>query len=63
MEKSLKNCLPFNSGDGKVLEECPTSCKDGREFKRYYAKNSYIINTKINEDNYYDIVTIINNFS
>ena len=36
-----EGCLPFSSGDGKVVDECPTSCKDGSQFKKYYSQNAY----------------------
>lgn len=52
-----EQCVPFSSGNG-TIEECPTTCKDGTEFKRYYAKNAYI-SYSANENNFYDLVTLI----
>lgn len=52
-----EECLPFSSGN-QSIEECPTSCKDGTDFKRYYAKNVYI-SKKPNDNNFYEIVTLI----
>ena len=52
-----EECLPFSSGN-ETIEECPTTCKNGSDFKRYYAKNAYISNPP-NEDNFYEIVTLI----
>ena len=51
-----EECLPYSSVKGEV-EECPTSCKDGSDIKkRYYAKNTYLVDSS---KNYYDIVTLI----
>lgn len=53
-----EECMPFSSLKGEI-EECPTSCKDGSDIKkRYYAKNSYIMNLDF-ITNYYDAVTLI----
>ena len=54
-----EECLPFSSVDGKTIEECPTTYKDGSEFKRYYAKNTFCVMKYPSEDNYYDIITLI----
>ena len=54
-----ESCMPYTSGDGKVSDDCPSRCKNGEEFKKYYAKNSYSTTIDYNKDNYYDIVTII----
>jgi C1A family cysteine protease len=54
-----EECFPFNSGDGKVKDECPTSCKDGSEFKRYYAQNAYFTQDYYSKDTFYDIVPLI----
>ena len=52
-----EECFPYNSGNEKI-EDCPSSCKDGSEFKKYYAKNAYQI-PETNENNYYENVEII----
>ena len=54
-----EECLPFNSGDGKVKDECPTSCKDGSEFKRYYSQNAYFTQDYYSAETFYDIVALI----
>ena len=54
-----EECFPFNSGDGKVKDECPTSCKDGSEFKRYYAQNAYFTQNYYSKETFYDIVPLI----
>ena len=54
-----EGCLPFSSADGITIEPCPTTCKDGSEFKRYYSQNAYITEDYLDEDSYYDIVALI----
>ena len=54
-----EECLPFSSGDGKTIEECPTTCKDGSEFKRYYAKNTYCVMKTVSSKTFYDMITLI----
>ena len=52
-----EECLQFSSGN-KIIEECPSKCKDPKiEYKKYYAKNAYTI--KLTQDNFYDVTTII----
>ena len=51
-------CFPFSSAAGSI-EKCPTECKDGSEFKRYYGKNGYTTYYDYSEENFYDIVTLI----
>jgi len=53
-----EECFPFTSGNG-YIEECPTSCKDGSKFKRYYAQNVYTIADYYSKSTFYDIVLII----
>ena len=36
-----------------------TTCKDGSEFQLYYSKNSYSTVDNYEQENYYDIVTVI----
>ena len=55
-----EQCLPFSSGDGKVIAECPKEkCQDGSEAKRYYSQNAYLTEGTVTQENYYDIVTLI----
>ena len=56
-----ENCLPYSSGDGKVNEECPTKCKDGSAYKKYYGKNGFSTFYQYSKENYYDIVQVIIN--
>ena len=53
-----EECFPFTGGD-KHVEECPTSCKDGSEFKRYHAQNAYFTQNYYSKDTFYDIVSLI----
>ena len=52
-------CLPYSSGDGIHIEECPLECKDGSDFTKYHAKNAYATSFGGAKENYYDIVTLI----
>ncbi len=54
-----EECLPYTSGDGVTIEECPTKCKDGSELIKYYSKNAYRINEDYSQEKYYDIITLI----
>jgi C1A family cysteine protease len=54
-----EGCLPFSSGDGITIEECPTSCKDGSPYKKYYAQNAYTTIDYYSEEYFYDIVILI----
>ena len=54
-----EECLPYTSGDGVTIEECPTKCKNGSELIKYYSKNAYTINFDLSQEKYYDIVTLI----
>lgn len=54
-----ENCMPYSSKNGKTVEKCPNECKNGEVFKKYYSKNAYSTVDDYNEENYYDIVTII----
>ena len=53
-----EECFPFSAGDGNV-EECPTSCKDQSEFKRYFAQNAYFTQDYYSKDTFYQIVPLI----
>ena len=35
-----EKCFPYSS-EKEIIKECPLSCKDGSELKKYYAKNAY----------------------
>ena len=54
-----EGCLPFSSADGKTIESCPTSCKDGSKFKKYYAQNAYMTEGYYSQETFYDIVTLM----
>ena len=54
-----EGCLPFSSEDGKTIEKCPTSCKDGSEFKRFFAQNAYMTQDYYSKDTFYEIVSLI----
>ena len=54
-----EGCLPFSSSDGRTIEKCPTSCKDGSEFKKYYAQNAYMTEDYYSQETFYDIVTLM----
>ena len=54
-----EGCLPYSSGDGITIEDCPSICKNGEEMKIYYSKNAYSTQIDYYNGNYYDIVTII----
>ena len=43
-----EGCFPYASYDGEYIPECPTTCKDGSEYKKYYSQNSY---RAFNDDN------------
>ena len=52
-----EECFPYSS-ENEIIEECPLSCKDGSELKKYYAKNAYKT-PETNNINYYENVEII----
>ena len=54
-----EGCLPFSSIDGVTMEECPTSCKDGSEFKKYYAQNAYTTQDYYSIETFEEIVILI----
>ena len=54
-----EECLPFSSGDGITIEECPAKCKDGSDLKKYYAQNAYMTQDYYSKDTLYDIILII----
>ena len=54
-----ESCMPYSSNYGTV-ESCITKCNNYNEnLKFYYSKNTYSLINNYNEENYYDIVTII----
>ena len=54
-----EGCLPFSSGDGITIEPCPTTCKDGSEYKKYYSQNPYITEDYYSSRTFYEIVALI----
>ena len=54
-----EGCLPFSSGDGLIKDECPTTCKDGSTFKKYYAQNAYMTQDYYSKDTFYEIVALM----
>ena len=55
-----EECFPYKSGDGKTMPNCPTTCQDGSEYKKYYAQNAYTTSLLGPYDNYfYEIIEII----
>ena len=54
-----EECFPYSTEDGTEIEDCIETCKDGSEYKKYYAKNCFSTINDLSKDNYYDIVSII----
>ena len=54
-----ESCMPYSSVNGITIEKCPSKCKNGEEFKKYYSKNSYTTRFDYDKENYYDVVTLI----
>lgn len=54
-----EECLPYSSGDGNNIEECPKVCKDGSNLQLFYSKNSYSTIDDYDQEHYYDIVKVI----
>lgn len=54
-----ESCFPFASGDGKTIPQCPNTCADGSEYKKYYAQSVYMTEQIYSKENFYDIVKII----
>ena len=54
-----EGCFPFQSGDGDTMPDCPTTCQDGSEYKKYYAQNVFSTDILYDEEHFYDLVTII----
>ena len=58
-----EGCFPFVSGDNpEIIPECPTSCEDDSEFKRYFSSNIYTTEDIVydnREEDFYDFVLII----
>ena len=53
-----EECIPYTALYG-IVEKCSSSCKDGSEKIKYYAKNAYIIEPIYDEEHYYDYVKVI----
>ena len=56
---NTESCIPYSSSKGKVVDECPTKCKNSEEFIKYYAKNTYATDLDYDKDTYYDVVTLL----
>ena len=58
-----EDCFPFTSGEQpSILPECPNSCEDHSQFKKYYSKNAYTTEDVLydnEEKDLYDFITII----
>ena len=54
-----EECLPYSSGDGKIVDECPIKCKNGEDIIKYHSTNGYSTKDDYCKENYYDIVTVI----
>ena len=48
-----EECLPFSSADGKTIEKCPATCKDGSPMKKYYSQNAYMTQDYYSDDYFY----------
>lgn len=55
--------MPYSSGNGinedEDIEECPIKFTDGSDMIKYHSKNAYTTIFDYNQENYYDIVTLI----
>ena len=51
-------CMPYTAGNG-IIEECSSSCKDGSEKIKYYAKNAYTLDPIYDDKHYYDYIKVI----
>ena len=55
-----EECVPFDSADGIIRDECPSKCKSGTDIKKYYSQKAYLTEGLIkSEDDYYSIVALI----
>ena len=55
-----EKCFPYKSVNNSIMPDCPKTCEDGSEYKKYYAQKAYT--TSIigkTQENFYDIITII----
>ena len=53
-----EGCFPFVSTDGKTIPKCPSECKDGSEFKKYYSQNAYVSKNN-NQELFYSLVILL----
>ena len=53
-----ESCFPYESDDGQTIPDCPSQCKDGTEFIRYYSQNAYDISND-NQELFNDLVILI----
>ena len=54
-----EECLPYSSSNGSNTESCPLKCKNGDDLVFYHAKNAYTTEEDYNQENFYDIITVI----
>ena len=54
-----EECAPYSSGGGKILDQCPNSCKNGSDVVKYYSYKPYSTERYYSEENFYDIITLI----
>ena len=53
-----EECLPFISKDQQLLDDCPSSCKNGSSLVKYYSQKAYSVDEYYSEENYYDIMLL-----
>ena len=54
-----EECLPYSTSSGTNTESCPSQCKSGDDLVFYHAKNAYTTEEDYNQENFYDIITVI----
>ena len=54
-----EGCLPFSSGDGITIEQCPSRCKDGSTYRKYYGQNAYMTQDYYSQETFLEIVPLI----
>ena len=53
-----ESCFPYVSTDATTIPDCPNTCKDGSEFKKYYSQNAYNADST-KQENFYDLVILV----
>ena len=56
---TTESCVPYSSGKGEIVDECPIKCKNSEQFTKYYAKNTYATDLDYNKDNYYGVLLLL----